>query len=114
MFSTLKGYEKLKKDFQLTIVGGSIWEVISRNLELEKENSLWIPKNGSTEEKHYELVRALNWLLNKTSNEPDEVSFYLSDEDLYILVFERLLSSINHLRIHYLRDKYPLDIFHEL
>ena len=103
-----------KKDFQLTIVGESIWEVISRNLELEKENSLWIPKNGSTEEKHYELVRALNWLLNKTSNEPDEVSFYLSDEDLYILVFERLLSSINHLRIHYLRDKYPLDIFHEL
>ena len=103
-----------KKDFQLTIVGESIWEVISRNLELEKENSLWIPKNGSPEEKHYELVRALNWLLNKTSNEPDEVSFYLSDEDLYILVFERLLSSINHLRIYYLRDKYPLDTFHEI
>ena len=71
-------------------------------------------KTDHLKKKHYELVRALNWLLNKTSNKPDEVSFYLSDEDLYFLVFERLLSSINHLRIHYLRDKYPLDIFHEL
>ena len=103
-----------KKDFQLTIEGESIWEIIRRNLELEKESFFWIPKNGSIEEKHIELIRCLNWLLNKTADKRNDASFYLPDEDLYILVIERLLASINHLRIHYLRDKYSLDLFQEL
>ena len=60
------------------------------------------------------MIRCLNWLLNKTADKRNDASFYLPDEDLYILVIERLLASINHLRIHYLRDKYSLDLFQEL
>ena len=82
---------------ELSIVGGILWELIRRELELEWTNGFWLPRTGLPQEKHDLLFDAADWLLNTPSDPDDERDYYLPDNDLRILV-DRLRSAINRLR----------------
>jgi len=82
---------------ELSIVGGTLWELIRRELELEWTNGFWLPRTGLPQEKHDLLFDAADWLLNTPSDPDSERGYYLPDNDLRILV-ERFRSAINILR----------------
>ena len=45
--------------------------------KLVKKNVFWIPKHGSTQEKHDQLFDKVMWLLNATPSEEDNEKGYL-------------------------------------
>ena len=87
----------LPENVELSTLGYVIWELIKK--ELVKRNAFWIPKIGSTQEKHDQLFDTVMWLLNATpSEDDDEKGYRFTEYDLYIIVIKNLLPSINMLR----------------
>ena len=82
---------------ELSIVGGILWELIRRELELEWTNGFWLPRTGLPQEKHDLLFDAADWLLNTPSDPDSERGYYLPDNDLRTLI-DRLRAAINILR----------------
>jgi len=87
----------IPENVELSTLGYVIWELIKK--ELEQKNAFWIPKLGSTQQKHDQLFDTSMWLLNATpSNEDNEKGYRFTEDDLYIIVIKNLLPSINMLR----------------
>ena len=59
----------LPENVELSTTGYVIWELIKK--ELVKKNAFWIPKLGSTQQKHDQLFDTVMWLLIATLSEED-------------------------------------------
>ena len=87
----------IPENVKLSTLGYVIWELIKK--ELVQKNAFWIPKLGSTQQKHDQLFDTAMWLLNATPSEEDnEKGYRFTEDDLYIIVIKNLHPSINMLR----------------